>query len=267
MERILLIGAALLPAVVLCIYMYMKDRVEKEPLGLLVGLLFLGALMCFPAIELENLLLGVCDALFAGNDWVRYAARNVIGIALVEEGLKYFSLRMATRRNEDFNSLFDGMIYAVFVSLGFAAFENILYVTQYGLGNAILRALTAVPTHMFLGVIMGYYYSLWHMYDLARLREGALRKQGKIGRKFPFSGEAHKVLALLMPVLAHGFYDFCCTVDSTLVNLAFYIFLGFLYIHCFKRVSSFSAMDTSDTHYTNRMLRKKYPELENQEKK
>ena len=70
-----------------------------------------------------------------------------------------------------------------------------------------------------------------------------------------------------MPVLAHGFYDFCCTVDSTLVNLAFYLFLGFLYIHCFNRVRSFSAQDARDITYTDRMLRKKYPELESQEKK
>ena len=267
MSELFLIPAALLPAIALCIYVYIKDRVEKEPLGLLVGLFFLGVIICFPAAKLEEWLLGLFESLFSGRTLLLHAAKNFIGIALVEEGLKYFVLRMATRKNEDFNSLFDGMIYAVFVSLGFAAFENILYVTKYGFENAILRAMTAVPAHMFLGVIMGYYYSLWHMYDLARLREIKLQKQGKVARKILFSGVNYKQLAIVVPVLAHGFYDFCCTMDSTPATLVFVVFLGFLYVRCFGLVRWLSARDARDIPYTSHMLRKKYPELQSQEKK
>ncbi|MBR4866895.1 MAG: PrsW family intramembrane metalloprotease [Clostridia bacterium] len=267
MNDILLIGAALLPAILLCVYVYRKDRVEKEPLGLLAGLFFLGVIICFPAAKLEEWLLGLFESLFLGRTLLLHAAKNFIGIALVEEGLKYFVLRMATRKNEDFNSLFDGMIYAVFVSLGFAAFENILYVTQYGFENAILRALTAVPTHMFLGVIMGYYYSLWHVYDLARLRELKLQKQGRVAKKVLFSGVNYKQLTIIVPVLAHGFYDFCCTMDSILANLVFVVFLCFLYVRCFGLVRWLSARDARDIPYTSHMLRKKYPELAGQEKK
>lgn len=267
MSELFLIPAALLPAIALCIYVYIKDRVEKEPPGLLMGLLVMGALMCFPAGEMEKFLMGVCESLFGGNNLLCHAAKNFIGIALVEEGLKYFSLRMATRKNEDFNSLFDGMIYAVFVSLGFAAFENILYVTKYGFENAIVRAVTAVPAHMFLGVIMGYYYSLWHMYDLARLREIKLQKQGRVARKLLFSGTNYKQLAIVVPVLTHGFYDFCCTLDSNPATLVFVVFLGFLYVRCFGLVRWLSARDARDIPYTSHMLRKKYPELQGQEKK
>ena len=134
---IFLICAALLPAVVLCVYVFKKDRVEKEPIGLLVKLFVLGAIVCIPgAIIFGSILEPVAadvSAPYAEQSFYEalyYALEAFVVVALVEEGMKFLVLYFVTRNNKNFNSLFDGIIYAVFVSLGFAALENVLYVKE-----------------------------------------------------------------------------------------------------------------------------------------
>lgn len=273
---IFLICAALLPAIALCIYVFKKDRVEKEPIGLLLGLLALGCLICWPAAEIETVLSGIIDKIFIPftyeEEGVVYlseiafkaynAINNFIGIALVEEGLKFIALFLATRNNKNFNSLFDGLIYAVFVSLGFAAFENVLYVVSYGWTNALVRAVTAVPGHMFFAVLMGYYYSMWHVCEQAKTMERALKKRGLVDKNSKeISGKHHLICSLLVPVLAHGLYDYCCTSETVWADIVFYALLIFLYVYCFKRIKEMSKGDMEDKRFAAVMVFKKYPHL------
>lgn len=127
LNDILLVCAALFPAVALCIYIFKKDRVEKEPIGLMLGLLLLGGLICFPAAEIEGVLFNLFDMFFLpftveyegelylfGTTFKIYnACKYFVGVALVEEGSKFLVLFLLTRKNKNFNSLFDGLIYAV----------------------------------------------------------------------------------------------------------------------------------------------------------
>ena len=276
LNDILLVCAALIPAVALCIYIFKKDRVEKEPIGLLLGLLFLGGLICFPAAEIEGVLFDIFDMIFSpftveyegelyllGTTFKVYnACKYFIGVALVEEGLKFLILFFFTRKNKNFNSLFDGLIYAVFFSLGFAALENVFYVVENGWINALMRAVMSVPGHMFFAVLMGYYYSLWHMYEKARQQEQSLKKAGLISRgAIEFSGNTYLLLSLSIPILAHGLYDYCCTLGTTLATISLYAFIIFLYIYCFKKIKSMSKGDMDDTTYSNVMVLRKYPHL------
>ncbi len=276
LNDILLVCAALLPAIALCIYVFKKDRVEKEPIGLLLGLLLLGGLICFPAAEVEGGLIDLLDSIFSpymveyegkfylfGTAYKLYnACKYFIGVALVEEGFKFLVLFIFTRKNKNFNSLFDGLIYAVFVSLGFAALENVFYVLEYGWINALVRAVMSVPGHMFFAVLMGYYYSHWHMHEKARQLELNLQKVGLIKQKgLEFSGKRYLVLGLLIPVLAHGWYDYCCTIETIIATISLYAFLIFLYIYCFKKIKSMSKGDMEDTVYSTIMLLEKYPHL------
>ncbi len=180
-RNILLVLSALTPAVALCIYIFKKDRAEKEPWWLLLLLLSAGVLICFPAGELNSFFTGKLTSVFetmgtAEGDTVYlspflyrlYLFFRYFGIvAIVEESLKWTALLLLTSKSKHFNSLFDGMIYAIFVSLGFAGFENIIYVMNYGWNVAVMRAFTAVPGHMFDAVFMGYYYSMWHVTNKA----------------------------------------------------------------------------------------------------
>lgn len=271
MDLFLLISA-LVPGVALLIYVYKKDKTEKEPVSLLVKLLILGAVICWPAAMLEDVIIdGIFSISYSAGVFDEYnffsynlhlLAENFIGIALVEEGLKWLVLFLFTRKNKHFNSLFDGIIYSVFVSLGFAIHENVLYVFEYGFSTALLRAITAVPAHMFFGVIMGYYYTFWHTSLFAARVEDIIISRGLASQKKRFFKPLHLlVLSLVMPILAHGFYDYCCSIDATWATVLFYVFLGSLYVYCFGKIRSISKTDTDTSIYAVRWLIKKYPQL------
>ena len=121
-----LFALAVLPAVLLCIYVYKKDRHEKEPMKFLIRLLIAGAVISIPVMLIETAAESVLVALFDSSislvedeySFDSYSASlgynflsAFFGVALVEEGFKFLALYLLTRRNKDFNSLFDGMIY------------------------------------------------------------------------------------------------------------------------------------------------------------
>ena len=120
-------------------------------------------------------------------------------VAFAEEGAKFFMLRRHTWNTPEFNCRYDGVVYAVFVSLGFALWENISYVMSYGFTTAIVRALTAIPGHACFGVFMGVFYGIAKKYDYANT-------QGKM--KF-FS-----ILSVVIPALLHGTYDYIASIES-----------------------------------------------------
>ena len=272
-----LLIAALVPAIVLCIYLFYKDRVEKEPLGLLAKLLIFGVISCFPAMLGETFIQGLLNGIFsnalylneAGDvvmSWTNYHLYQFliafIGVALIEEGCKWIFLVLGTKKNKNFDHLFDGVIYATFVSLGFAAFENIQYVFNGGISVAISRAIFSIPGHMFFGVMMGYYYSFWHLTDKAAAIESRLSKEGQIPFiKNPFDSTEQKILSIVIPTLFHGFYDFCLFVSSPFTTVLFYIFVIFMYIYCFGKIKKMSQKDGASKDYAMVALVKKYPIL------
>jgi len=273
MNNYLLVVAALLPAIVLCVYVYKKDRREKEPMLLLLFLAIAGVACCYPASLIGSMLIDIIESFFTihrADDGTLYMAKNAfyvynflkyfIGVALVEEFLKWISLIYITKNNKNYNSFFDGMIYAIFVSLGFAAFENVSYVIEHGWYVAFMRAFLSVPGHMFFAVLMGYHYSLWNIFDKAGEIERKLVNDGAIPRTLtPFSSQISKRNSLLIPVIAHGFYDFCCTINSVWATVVFYAFIIFLYVHCFRRIKQMSAADRNDVTYAMKLVAKKYP--------
>ncbi len=261
---IYLILLALLPAFVLCGYTYCKDRVEKEPLGLLAMLFLLGALSCFPAASLEGILEKVVENIFypIHNTSLYNFLYYVFAIALVEEGLKWLILIMETSGNENLNCTYDGLIYAIFVSLGFAALENILYVTNNGVTVGILRAVLSVPGHMFFAVFMGLYYSEWQLNKKIFKIEKELERQKHIKSVRKVNYKQSRFLSLFIPVIIHGFYNHCCTTTDAPGGLI--IFLGlmiFLYIKGFGKIRKMSASDGYSDDIIKNKLMEKYPEL------
>lgn len=218
-----LLSLALLPAAVLLVYVYRMDTIEKEPLRLLSKLFALGALCAIPASILESI--GALLIAPYHGTWVYAALDAFCVVAVAEEGCK-FAIVCTTWRNPAFDYRFDAIVYAVSVSLGFAALENILYVFNYGFSAGVFRAITSVPGHCFFGVFMGYWLG-----------------NAKYTRFYGFPGTRRQlVLSILVPVLLHGFYDFCCFMsDNILFILIFYGFLaGFFYfsIRCVRKASA-----------------------------
>ena len=113
--------AALLPALFLMRYIYRKDTIEKEPKGMLVGLVFLGVAAAVVAVIFETLGTNLLSNYLSADDPAYTIVLAFLVVAVVEEGAKYLFLVWRTWRDPNFNYRFDGIVYAVFVSLGFAA--------------------------------------------------------------------------------------------------------------------------------------------------
>lgn len=221
-EELLII--AILPVILLGIYIYKKDR-HKEPTYLLVKLFFAGIVSCFLVLALTDILVILLP--FLKNDvqtmnFIEFCIYVFISIAFLEELCKWLMTYYIGYLDKEFDEVYDIVVYAVFVALGFAAFENILYV--FGIGSiqvGIMRGLLAIPGHVCYGIAMGYYLSL------ARYHE----KYGS-----PKKAKINKIKSIVMPTIYHGIYDYCCFTASGMILVVFVAFIIFLYSISLKKV-------------------------------
>ena len=145
---------AIFPPLLIAYYVYQKDKYEKEPKSLIIKSFLFGCVGVIPALFLEIFAKGMFTSLFL---YVFF------GIALVEEGVKYFFLKKYLFKKADFNEPMDGIVYGVMISLGFATVENIAYVLNnegQEMNVAFMRMFTAIPLHAACGVILGYFVGL-----------------------------------------------------------------------------------------------------------
>lgn len=224
----ILMTLAIAPVIMVLIFVYKKDKVEKEPIGLILLLLLLGAVSCLPAALLEEYGAGILLGYLNPTDFEYIVLENFLVIAVAEELCKYVFLRIATWRNKNFNFFFDGIVYAVTVSLGFALLENILYVADGGLSVALTRAVLSIPGHACFGICMGIFYS-----------------EARYRRNYNMNSESrcYTFLALICPVLMHGFYDFALSTESWIMTIAFYAFVGVTDLVCIRKILKYSKSD------------------------
>jgi len=225
---LLYILAAVLPAIVLLRYVYHHDTVEKEPLGLLLLLIFMGVLAALSASILEEIAQTVLKILVDPESPAYTILLAFLGVALVEEGVKFYLLKWRTWYHPAFNYRFDGIVYAVFVSLGFAAYENILYVLHYGLSVALPRALLAIPGHMSFAIAMGVFYGR------AKLCESWGDKDGV---------QRNERWGYLIAVSLHGFYDACAMIGNGVSTILFIVFVVLMFLGIYRVLKKESATD------------------------
>ena len=223
---LLLIALAILPAVALMIYIYKQDRLEQEPVRMIISLATLGVVSTFLAMITETVGMAVLGNLFSESSLAYRVLLYFIVVGLSEEGFKYLVLKIGTWRSPEFNCKFDGVVYAVAVSLGFAVWENIKYVMTYGFATALVRAVTAVPGHACFGVIMGAWYGL------------AKRKQQQ---GWDSASRLARFMAVLLPTIIHGIYDFIATANTSSIH--FIMFVIIMFAVCFYTVKRLSADD------------------------
>jgi len=221
--------AAVLPAIILLRYIYKHDTIEKEPPGLLLMLLLMGVLSALLAGILEGLAQTVLNLLVDPGSPAYTILLAFLVVAAVEEGTKFWLLKRRTWNHWAFNYRFDGIVYAVFVSLGFAAFENIQYVLHYGLSVALPRAFLAVPAHMSFAVYMGLYYGRAKLCERCG-DDGGVRRNLRTG--------------YLAAVFFHGFYDTCAMIGTPLSTVLFVVFVAWMFWRVYRRVKHESISDT-----------------------
>jgi len=208
----MLLSLAIAPALILLFYIYIRDKYEKEPIRLLVVGVFFGLIITVPIVLVGNILTLFLPS-HAGQNFEAFYTSFVIA-AFVEEIFKYVVLFFLVWSNRNFNEKFDGLVYAVFVSLGFAAVENILYVFSEDMGGmvtALTRAVFSVPGHGLFAVFMGYFLS-----------------------KARFNHPGYLVLAFVVPWLIHGVFNFFLLWTNPLGIYAFALLLALLWHYAFK---------------------------------
>jgi len=155
-----LLALAVAPGAAITIYIYSRDKYDREPLKPLLISFLLGMVATAPAILIQTLLKPVLFVRFPDFDITYYFLLAFILVACSEEGSKYVMLRLYAYRNPAFNEPFDGIIYSVMISMGFATLENIDYVLNYGFTTALIRMFVSVPSHAAFAVLIGYHVGL-----------------------------------------------------------------------------------------------------------
>lgn len=225
---IIYVLAAVIPAILLMRYVYKQDHIEKEPPGLLWSLVIRGVLSALVSIVLELLGESILNSLVSPSNPKYVILLAFLVVAAVEEGTKFFFLYKRTWRDPNFNYRFDAIIYAVFVSLGFAAFENVKYVLNYGLSVALPRAILAIPGHMGFAVFMGVFY-------------GKAKLCSDWGKKF--GCKVNLLLGYLAAVALHGVYDTCCMSGTSTSTMAFVVFVIAMYLSVYLLIKHESKTD------------------------
>jgi RsiW-degrading membrane proteinase PrsW (M82 family) len=194
-----LLALAIAPGIVICLFIYCKDKYNREPLGLMLLTFFMGMLSIIPAIIIQVAFTKPVNQLM-GEGVLYTAVFAFLIVALSEEASKFLAIRFVPYRRRAFDDPFDGIIYAVMAGMGFATLENIGYVMEHGLGTGIMRMFLSVPAHGTFAVLMGYHIGL--------------------ARFDPDNKRKHMILAIFWPVLFHGTFDFFLFIGNTWLHFA-----------------------------------------------
>jgi RsiW-degrading membrane proteinase PrsW (M82 family) len=224
--RWILILSAVVPAIILMVKVYRSDRLERESPFLLRQLVVGGILATLLAMVTERIGEYILGMLVSQGSTMYHILLYFVVVGLSEEGFKYWMMKRRTWYSPEFNCQYDGVVYAVFTALGFALWENISYVLSYGLSTALVRAVTAVPGHACFGVFMGIFY-------------GIAKKEERSG--YQQRSKAFRVLAVIVPALIHGAYDYIASTNSS--TLVFVLFIVVLFVLAYWLVDRASKND------------------------
>lgn len=223
-----LLVLSLLPGIIFVIYLYRLDKVEKEPLSLILKLLLAGLLSTIAAFFIESIAENILYIVFDYPNSFFYIIEAFVAVGLVEEGCKYFFLKKTSWFDHNFNCAFDGVLYSAVVALGFAMSENVLYAISYGLSTVITRVFTAIPAHLAFGIVMGIFYSNAKMYQFNNQESKATK---------------NLIYAVFVPTLLHGIYDYCLFDGSDWLIILWYVVIVIIYIIVFRVVRNYAKND------------------------
>ena len=244
---------AILPGILIGWFIYSKDK-NKESKGLLIKLFLGGVGSCFLTLIITFAIQSIFPSIVPLNG---YESSNLfvlliqvlLGVALIEEFSKWFLTYQIGFKHKEFDETFDAVVYCSFVALGFATFENVLYVflLDNQLLTALLRAVTAVPGHVCDAIIMGYFFGLAKRDEL----KGFKTKNRNL------------VLSVAMPMFAHAMYDFLLLSGSGILVIVWIMFVILFYTYAIiklNKISKTSENFTSNvTNYQNNPVNQNYP--------
>ena len=234
MQMYIIIFAAILPAFLWVLYIWRKDKYQREPFSMILRGVTYGILSAGLAIALESLIMSLGLIPVQPQGFLQAIWKAFVGAAIPEELVKLLMLWLLLRNNPYFDERFDGIVYACCVGMGFAGTENIIYL----LGNidnwetvAVQRAIFSIPGHFMFAVAMGYFYSMLYFGDMS------WRDRSRI---------------FWVPVTLHGIYDgllFMASLNTLLTGilvLTFYVFCILMYRGGKRRINEHLERDRKD---------------------
>lgn len=237
---LMIILSAVLPALAMLYFIYTKDKYQREPGRMIwkgflygVGSALLSLLISFP----YHNLLPSAEGVLSFKESLQLAT---LGAGAPEEAAKLILLMLFLRKNPYFNEWMDGIVYAVCIGMGFAAFENISYVfgnIESWLSVSVLRGLVSIPGHFFFAVTMGYFFS-----------RACFGNQDKRTLNF--------ILAWLVPMLLHSAFDTLLMASSQggiIATGCGALFIGlflYMYIVSKKRIAAHLKEDEATMTWT-----------------
>ena len=204
------------PVLAVLFYIYIRDQYEKEPWRLLIVGIVFGVIITHPIIQTENVIASFIP--ITGIIGEAFYSSFLVA-AFTETAYKFTVLFLLTWRNKNLNERFDGIVYSVFISLGFAGLENVMYVFNPqigGISTALSRAFLSVPAHGLFAVTTGYYFAM--------------------AKFVPKKRSMYLLKAFLVTWLIHGTYDFILLSGMTYYLLFFIPFLVLLWINGFRQM-------------------------------
>lgn len=231
----MLIILAVLPTILIGTIIYKNDTVEKESVGLLSKLFLDGICLAAIVIALTDILQTLIP--FLAKDLktlsnVELFISMFFGVALIEEGCKWLAFKLVAWKNKEFNYIYDAIVYAVFISLGFATIENVIYVIDGGVWIALVRSICSVPGHAFFGIFMGYYFGL--------AKQAELNNNNVLKHK-------NQILSIMVPAILHTIFNYCLYTQNTIGLVCYVTFLVLLYINSYNKIKQLSKIELSLT--------------------
>ena len=155
-----------LPSIIWLLF-YLRKDVHPESNQMVLKIFFYGMLAALPAVFLE---MGIFQEFGKLNlsPFLIVILNTFIGVALIEESLKYLVVREKVVNDPEFDEPVDAMLYMIIAALGFVALENILILFRLGpaflfgqaLGISALRFLGATFLHALCSGVVGYFLAL-----------------------------------------------------------------------------------------------------------
>lgn len=216
------VSIALAPTIAIALFIYQKDRYDREPPILLIRLFLFGALTVLPVYFIETMLAFLNP--FSGLLSAAFTAFIVAG--MTEEYFKRLVVIKLACRNKSYDEKLDGIVYSVFSALGFATVENLIYVLSRSsnfIYTGVTRGIFAVPAHVMFGITMGYYLSISKFADDEKVQDINMRK------------------SYIVPVFLHGTYDFILMAQFTNLIIIFILFVLYLWKLNLGRLNEYTA--------------------------
>jgi protease PrsW len=163
MTYFLLLLFALAPSFIWLAFYLRKDS-HPEPNGMIIKIFLAGMLVTIPAIYAETFFEGFLSSLQL-SETVFLFIYFFLGIAFVEELLKFLVVYIGVLKSSVLDEPLDIMLYMVISALGFAAFENTLLLFRlieiYPLSDIFLvngiRFVQAILLHALVSGLVGYF--------------------------------------------------------------------------------------------------------------